>query len=362
MFLTCFLPKSFNVADKTAFIQSIDLFKDDYIIFSNVYEKIYKFMNDPKNMNKLKKTPLELKNAIEKVKKYNNIIQESEKKAEIRKAEIIEQEKKNYRLEAWKKMKQIYDSTKGKLTRLLTRNTIGAQTSKDYTKVKDSSKQIDNLNKSYDTVKNKPENDTYINGFLNMFGNKKDEYKDGLKKIEDENNEKELPEFLDDTLDENGFSDKINFNIAILEREPYREIIRENELIESNKRFIQDFPQRFNSLNDTKLDKNKITETISDINDDTPETDKEAVGVPPDDNLGRGPGDVGDGIGPTTGPIPGPTPGPKKGVKKEAPPPDVPPPPLDELDILNEKLKNEIIGAWKEVNYAKDPSKKYWWN
>ena len=25
-------------------------------------------------------------------------------------------------------------------------------------------------------------------------------------------------------------------------------------------------------------------------------------------------------------------------------------------------LKNNIIQAWKEVNYDKDPSKKYWWN
>ena len=369
MFLTCFLPKLFNVADKKEFIQSIDLFKDDYIIFSNVYEKIHNYMNDPKNMNELGKTPLELKNAIEKVKKYNNNIQESEKKAEIRKAEIIEQEKKNYRLKTWEKIEKIYKNTKKSLTKLLTRNTIGAQTSKDYTKVKDSSKQIDNLNKSYDTVKNKPENDTYINGFLNMFGNKKDEHKDGLKKIEDETNKKDVTEFMDDTPDENGRSEKSNYNRAILEKETYDKVIKDNELIESNKIFFQDFIQTFNSLNDTKLDINKITETISEINDETPETDKEAVGVPPDDNLGRGPGDgTGPTPGPTPGPRPGPTPvpgpvsGPTKGVKKESPPPDGPPPPLDELDILNDKLKNEIIGAWKEVNYDKDPTKKYWWN
>ena len=367
MFLTCFLPKLFDVADKKKFIQDIDLFKDDYIIFNNVYENIYKYINDPKNKNKLEKTPLELKNANEKVKKYDKNIQELEKKAETRRGEIIEQEKKNYRLEAWKKITEIYNSTKEKLKELLKINYTGFDKSGDPEKVKENTKELNNLETSYETVKSKPDNDKNLNNFLNIFGlqTKKDEYKYGLKKIEDDNNKKELSEFLDDNTDETGMSEKIKYNTAKLEKEPYQEIIKENELTESNKGFIQIFPKTFNSLNDTTFDPSKIDETIMDINDETPKADKEAVGVPPDDNLGRGSGDVGDGTGPTSGATPAPTPGrsiPVKGVKKQAPPPDGPPPPLDELDILNDKLKNEIIGAWKEVSYDKDPSKKYWWN
>ena len=73
-------------------------------------------------------------------------------------------------------------------------------------------------------------------------------------------------------------------------------------------------------------------------------------------------------FGPVYGPPLPPSPTPvTTGLKKiitlpDTPPPDIPPPPLDELDILNDQLKREIINAWQEVSYDKDPSKKYWWN
>ena len=73
MYVTCFLPKSFNVVDKEGFIQSIDLFKDDYIIFSNVYQQIYNHINDPKNKNK-QETHFRVKVNISKIKVCQKII------------------------------------------------------------------------------------------------------------------------------------------------------------------------------------------------------------------------------------------------------------------------------------------------
>jgi len=386
MFLTCFLPKSFDVVDKTRFIQNIDLFKDDYIIFNNIFEKIFIYVNDPKNKKNLEGISLQLKNAIDKVNETNKIIQDSEKHAEIRKAEIIEQEKKNYRIKALEKIKNIYNNTIESLTKLLE----GFKQPGDKDKIKETAKEIKNLKTSFQTVTDKPDNDININKFINLYEVKDDKdidkYIVGLKEeIVKKNNETELTEYMDDTLDDKSTSEKIRYKTAKLENETYKKVVQENDLKKSNKSFIEKFSKIFNWLNGTTLDTNQISKKVNEINNETPEIEKEEVGIPPEEILGRGSGDSpsfipttdsGTGFGVSSrpdsgtsfgpGPIPGPISGttsiPMKGVKKQAPPPNGPPPPLDELDILNDKLKKEIISSWKQVNYDKDPSKKYWWN
>ena len=275
----------------------------------------------------------------------------------------------DYRKKALENIEKSYNTMKIQLTRLLTRYTIGSNVSKDPEKMNKTRKQLEKLNNQHDLVTKKP-TDENINIYLDNYPGGKyndNEYKSGIDGINKEY------EKIDPLRDLN--PDDLNkYNQAGRIVETYTNLKNELKLDEENKKFInKTFPKNYNLMNGTTIDKNKLNHFIDEINDKIPEnheTEKEAAEGPPEEFSSSGPSVPGSGPGP--GPsVPGSGSGPSVpvsgdgsgvSIQKEAPPPDIPPPPLDELDILNDKLKNDIIGAWKEVSYDKDPSKKYWWN
>ena len=333
MFLTCFLPKLFDVVDQKKFIQDIDLFRDDYIIFSNAFDIINNVSVDEEELN-------------ERIKNIEN--QEKDIKNQIgrlrTKLNTIEHEYSQ-------KYNEYVKNTQDKYLNEIIANNPNSEKNieKEFEKANKGTNFLDNLTKFFNKYLERKYGD-------NFYVKEIDEFPDHIdhldKSREDEMTFKRMREIPNQI-------NQLNMNIKYL-NDKKGKLNAKKDNIEFMKNI---FIKSYNVSNNTSITRDVIKGNIKKVNDKI--IQKKKADEDPDDGSGSSVPVSGDGSGipPGFGSGDGPSvPGSGPVIDKEAPPPDGPPPPLDELDILNEKLKNDIIGAWKEVSYDRDPSKKYWWN
>ena len=335
MFVTCYLPKLIVQSKIPDFIKNIDLFRDDYIIFSNVFDKIKNVSVDEEELKK------DLNNIENKEKDIKNQI-----KTLTTNLETIEDE---YGQEYNKYVKNTQDKY---LNEIIANNpTIEKKINKEFNTANKGPNFLDKLTDFFNKYLGK----NYGNDFYVKEIDKFQDHIDELDKIrDDEIKFKRRREIADEIK-------PLNMNIKYLNDEKAKLNAKKENIDFINNTFIKSY----NSSNNTDINVDVIKGNIKKVNDKI--IQKKKADEDPDDGSGTSVPVSGDGSGIPPGAGSGPS-VPDSGsgdgpiIDKEAPPPEVPPPPLDELDILNDKLKNDIIGAWKEVSYDKDPSKKYWWN
>uniref|UniRef100_A0A6C0HAI0 OTU domain-containing protein n=1 Tax=viral metagenome TaxID=1070528 RepID=A0A6C0HAI0_9ZZZZ len=346
MFVSCFLPKLSVQSNITEFIQRIDLFKDDYIIFCNVYEKI---KNDKGNEEQLGKE-------ISNIEKQENIMriqikQLNEKLIKIEKE--YDQEYNNYFMNIQNKY----------LNEIIKENPSNE---------KSITKEFRIIANSGDIHKNNDFFNKYLKNIYaeDYFINEIDKFPDYIAELDKSRDENKY-ENIHDIPSE---IDKLKMKLDYINDEKSKLIYQKDSIHFTDKTFIN----TYNLLNNTNIDDpNVINNMINDIKNRIKSENIEKKKADEEPESGHHDGDgIGEGVGER--PVDDINDGtysyekksiikkektiPEKDKMKEAPPPDGPPPPLDELDIIDEALKNKIIGSWKEVNYDRDPSKKYWWN
>jgi len=340
MFVTCFFPKLIDQANVTEFIQNIDLFKDDYIIFGNVYDKIKNDKGDDKKLSV----------DIENIEKEENRLKIQIELLRIKLQKIDEEYKQEYN----KYFKTIQDKYLNEIIagNLENENNINS----DFKKIANNG----NINKNNDFFNNYSINKYPEDYFINEI-DKFQHYIDNIDGTRDEENKYKRRHEIPNKIE--NFVYQVN-ELNLMKKK----LITDKDSINFTKKTFID---TYNLMNDTDLNPEKINNIMNEIKNKikSEHIDKTKVADVPEDGDGTGDG-KGDGDDTGRGAysykktssikI-------EKGIKdedniKEPPPPEGPPPPQDELDMLNDTLKEKIIGAWKEVNYDKDPTKKYWWN
>jgi ribosomal protein L12E/L44/L45/RPP1/RPP2 len=354
LFIKCFIEMYINEPEpKINLMGRIDLFKIDFQIFSQTMISI----TDPNDEDKVRiQKEMEMyetnKQRLEECKKIKNDMDtkynDAFKEEKRRKDRII-------------LIKEYVDYLNNDF--LINSPDIASD---EYEKIKDD---YDDLNKRYSdlltgsTGGNTLLNTNQKNPIFDLLDFNDGNTNNGKKFLERLKDIKKKYIHINELLSED---EKIKYDEALSCIQNFSEYVKEGNILKLNDTFKIWIKNLIKSITggdfDSLIDSFKKNKTIL-----KPGSKKEAKEREDGDGEGEGGDEGGDeddgeGDGEDAGGDEGSgSPGPRgKGV---APPPGGgPPPPLDELDRLNDELKKNILGAWEEVSYKGDPSKKYWWN